>query len=728
MLFAEEDEGHLKAWIVKRLANTSDADSDVLADYVLALLRHDSDQATIRKLFESEIPDFLSDDSAAFTNDVFQAINYKSYLPGAPPAPPAGLAPTAAPFVSQAQKSSTASRKRRVSDRDEDDVDIILHDAPGRGGAPAQKLQKTGSDFQNNGALGNGGSGQTNGLYGQPGYGSMPNFGPGNGFGTNTQAFPPIDPAMILQNIQMLQQMGIPIPDPTAFATPGQQKSSRKKKKRCRDYDKKGFCARGHKCKWEHGNESVFLPSFMPPPPPAGDAALDYDPNSPAMAMAAMFGPQGMNFRNGQPHDRTTQANGHDSKKSKKQKGKPSVAVVNGPVHDRSRTKIVVQNIPKENLSEEQVRDFFSQFGPISEITIQEHRRLAVLNFETWEAANAAWSSPKVIFDNRFVKVFWQKDEADTVSGKDENNASEEADFDLDAFIQKQEEAQRIHEEKMKRRKELEKERQDLEDRRKRHLAEKRELDAKLRSASPSAHSERKSSAQTEALRAQLAALEAEADLLGIDPDAVQEDSQPWSGRGGRGRGGYRGRGAWRGGYAPRGGRGGGGPGAIEARHAAYAQYSLDLRPKVVIVSGADFTLPSNDESLRQYLFSVGEFESIRAEPEATHITFKDRKTAEQFMSGLASSDNTLAGVDEKLELAWGQNLTPAAAAASRQQAAGSAAKTDGDDAGSEAGGSEDGEIQDDGDGDHGMDGDFGMGHGRDQGDMDYDAGDDWIS
>jgi len=407
------------------------------------------------------------------------------------------------------------------------------------------------------------------------------------------------------------------------------------------------------------------------------------------------------------------------------------VTTINGPVHDHTRTKIVVQNIPRENLSEEQVRDFFSQFGTILDITVQEHRRLAVLNFETWEAANAAWSSPKVIFDNRFVKVFWQKDESDEANGKGRDAAPEETDFDLDEFIEKQAEAQRVHEEKMARRKELEKERQDLEDRRKRHLAEKRELDAKLRSASPSTQGgDRKSSAQTDALRAQLAALEAEADLLGIDPDAVPEDSQQpwWASRGGRGRGGYRGRGGWRGGFASRGGRGGGGPGAVEARHAAYAQYSLDLRPRVVIVSGADFTVPDNDEALRQYLFNVGEFDNIRAEPEATHITFKDRKTAERFMSGITSSGNVLAGVEEKLELTWGQNITTAAAAAGRDSLASkSAVKT----AAEEEEGSEDGEIQDDGD--EGMNnggGDFGVdsGHGRDQGDMDYDAGDDWIS
>ncbi|KAH0496704.1 hypothetical protein TgHK011_004053 [Trichoderma gracile] len=87
MLFPEEDAPLLKTWIVKRIENTSDADSDVLADYVIALLKHDGDAESVRKLCEAEIPDFLTEDPKTFLDDVFQAIAYKSYRPGAPPPP-----------------------------------------------------------------------------------------------------------------------------------------------------------------------------------------------------------------------------------------------------------------------------------------------------------------------------------------------------------------------------------------------------------------------------------------------------------------------------------------------------------------------------------------------------------------------------------------------------------------------------------------------------------------
>lgn len=42
-------------------SNRSDADADVLAEYVLALLRHDAPIDEVRKLCEAEIPDFLKE-------------------------------------------------------------------------------------------------------------------------------------------------------------------------------------------------------------------------------------------------------------------------------------------------------------------------------------------------------------------------------------------------------------------------------------------------------------------------------------------------------------------------------------------------------------------------------------------------------------------------------------------------------------------------------------------
>jgi hypothetical protein len=39
----------------------SNADAEVLAEYIIALLKHDGDKASVRALCEQEIPDFLSE-------------------------------------------------------------------------------------------------------------------------------------------------------------------------------------------------------------------------------------------------------------------------------------------------------------------------------------------------------------------------------------------------------------------------------------------------------------------------------------------------------------------------------------------------------------------------------------------------------------------------------------------------------------------------------------------
>jgi hypothetical protein len=178
----------------------------------------------------------------------------------------------------------------------------------------------------------------------------------------------------------------------------------------------------------------------------------------------------------------------------------------------------------------------------------------------------------------------------------------------MEEFAKQQEEKQKAFEEKTKKREELERQREELEKRQKeliaKHLEEKAKLDVKLAGSNGVKSDDNEGDSktpvtQTDALRAQLAALEAEARQMGIDPDAVDAPA-PWPARGSFG---GRGRGGWRGAtppYTPR------GRGSFRGRanvHAAYAAYSLDNRPKKVVLSGVDFTVSEKDETLRQYLF-----------------------------------------------------------------------------------------------------------------------------
>lgn len=261
----------------------------------------------------------------------------------------------------------------------------------------------------------------------------------------------------------------------------------------------------------------------------------------------------------------------------------------------------MVESIPEENFTEDEVRSFFSTFGEITEISMHPYKRLAVVKYDTWDSANAAYLSPKVIFDNRFVKVFWYRDESQIApphanGDKDETEAEP---FDPEEFARKQEEAQKAYQEKETKRAEVERQRQELEKKQQelleRHKAESAKLQNKLLSKNGSTPTD------TNPLRAQLALLEQEAKMLGLDPDAAPMDDElsvsSWS----TARGGWRGRGQARGRGRGR-GRGRASFRGVDDRHAAYSRYSLDLRPRRVAISGADFTDTTNEEALKHLL------------------------------------------------------------------------------------------------------------------------------
>ncbi|KAH6856515.1 hypothetical protein B0I37DRAFT_77471 [Chaetomium sp. MPI-CAGE-AT-0009] len=685
MLFPEEHTAHLKKWIVTRLENTSDADPDVLADYVLALLRHDGDINDVRRLCEEEIPDFLKEDSPVFVNDVFEALAYRSYLPGAPPPPPKHVALPAPSAAGQFPPSlyydddsmgaaqaypprfQNGSKKRGYTDWD----DPMAQNGRDPGfGARAFKQPRRGARGARSDDMNMFGGGAP-GMAPYPLPGQLPPQGPP---GPATVGY--FDPKGAMDAMfGMSLAAGHPMPELLRGQFPP------KKRKKCRDWEKKGYCPRGTNCMFAHSNDPGYPP--LPGPPFGGMQALpqpppveEYDPTN--ALMPDLFGGQGP-FQGQPPIPDFGQQPRHRGGKhqNRQRRGERAPFSADGPVFDRTKSTIVVENIPEDNFTEDQVKDFFSQFGNVLEVSMQAYKRLAIVKFDNWNSANAAYQSPKVMFDNRFVKVFWYKDEGSKQPGStpfaggapgakkarhtngsstvDGHDASPKPEVDMEEFAKQQEEKQKAFEEKTKKREELERQREELEKRQKeliaKQLEEKAKLEAKLGghngTKSEDGESEsKKPMSQSEALRAQLAALEAEARQMGLDPDAIDAPS-PWPPRGGYG---GRGRGSWRG--SARGSHRGSYRGRADV-HAAYAAYSLDNRPKKVILTGVDFTASDKDETLRQYLFGIGEFTDIQTTPTSTEITFKDRKTAEKFFNSVLLANKEIPGLDSSLDLAW---------------------------------------------------------------------------
>lgn len=581
---------------------------------------------------------------------------------------------------------------------------------------------------------------------------------------------------------QISQQMGLSMPPFADYSQqqPGFQHNmppQQGRKGRCWDFDRKGFCPRGLKCKFDHSTGTEPVLYNLPAPQLSGQIQLpgegpsgfrfpstpikiedlesshdsfatlydfnpsfesfnhffdvlsltqqaEYDPSSATLSQPPQipqFPQQPAPYQgNGHPNQNRNNRHGQQRRKAGQARAPFSAE---GPVHDRSQTKVVVESIPEENFDEDQVRNFFAQFGNVEEVTMMGYKRLAIVKFDNWASANAAYKSPKVIFDNRFVKVYWYKEEkhGDVANGgngangfknghtangvkREESTDVKMGEIDMEEFTRKQEEAQKLHEEKTAKIREIEKQREELEKRQKelqaKQAAEKQRLLEKLagsrkNSVEPSGGGDTSATeekggeaSKTEALKATLAKLRGEAAALGIDPEAQQQDDgaamsaayAPSYGRGGRG-GYYRGRGA----YAPRGSWRGGGRGGRGNFHAAYAAFSLDNRPKTVALSGVDFSAPEKDEALRRHLFVSSSFlaqrecslpsgrrykkrhrkannlqtfgegvTEIQTTPAVTHLSFSDRKQAEAFYNGLKAGK--VPGINDgaaPVEVSW---------------------------------------------------------------------------
>ncbi|EEH05899.1 CCCH zinc finger and RRM domain-containing protein [Histoplasma capsulatum G186AR] len=734
MQFTEEQAAEVKAWVVKRLEDISDADSDVLADYVLALIRSDAPDEDIRKASVENLEDFLKENTIAFVDEIFTKFNPKPQLvqaqvqPTTHQQPPESAVVTAvappqeqtipsdtmsrAPFGHgqtnvrpnplatggfESTGRSSFSRKRAFNEGPQAGDDHDLHynraDRPfksmrGRRGGRGDSRVLVNNNNNHNNNISNGRMGPAH-LNHQQQQQQQPQQPAGGGFQgmapvATSAGFPPFNPSDPIAAMMTLQAaMGFPqIPGmpplphlPASTGTPGSSQPSASTSpapgsipQRCVDYDTQGFCVLG---KYDPTKSNLVLDR------PLGGT------NGHSLAGASRAGDKGGRGRSRGRGDRGGFTGPRRNRAEFSQAG---------PNEDRSITTIVVEQIPEDKFDEAIVREFFSEFGNIVEVTMQPYKHLALVKYDSWAAARRAWASPKVIFDNRFVKVYWYKpgSKSETNGAGDHHHPdkSDEKPFDSQEFEKQQAEAQRQHEEKMKKRKETEEARLALEKQKEDLLKRQQEEKARLlqrlgsqqpheadgtngtspaaadsdtiRASSSSSHPDENVSEQTKMLRAQLAALEAEAKSLGLDP-ALSDPQYPPRGRG-RGWAGYRG---GRGAFAARGRgfdpafRGGGtyrGRGGVPRGRGGVLR--LDNRPRCVAVSGVEFNA-EKDEALRQFLLGVGEYESIEPnpdQPDSQIVSFKDRYVAEKLMYG--PTDIPSVG---KVEFSWVANNSSSA-------------------------------------------------------------------
>ncbi|EPS43467.1 hypothetical protein H072_2545 [Dactylellina haptotyla CBS 200.50] len=465
VLFDDGDAALLKKWVVNRLENISDADSDVLADYVLALLRHEQSEAEVRQMCIDQLDDFLREHTTIFVNELFAALRSKSYLSvnstlhagltstttavtaAATTTPPAAVPPPVQPVHDEPESegeytpkspeilqpqhnpfpTNNNSKKRGYYDRDAPGAQThgghysnARNKNPkthGRGGNragrdinnsfdPHNKWARGGGEFGRNGAVGPHQGQQHRGQMHQQQPFPM---NPLPGAGGLPIGAPPLpfgtDPMTQLLAVATMQGAWNPLAmfHPPPHMIPGPENRPPKKRGLCHSYEQKGFCRRGDSCPYLHANPLVV-------PPVKGQDEDEYDPHTPMLSPQELERRASGSFPPTKPPQPSRGGGNQRGGRGGARGGRSEFAAF-GPARESSKKALVIESIPEDKLDDESVRGYFLAFGGIESIEVKPEKKLAIVRFENAEDAKKAHSSPEPIFNNRFVKVYWMKGE-----------------------------------------------------------------------------------------------------------------------------------------------------------------------------------------------------------------------------------------------------------------------------------------------------------------------------
>ncbi|CEP09278.1 hypothetical protein [Parasitella parasitica] len=642
----------LESFVSKEVASLCDADPVVLAQYIIALIGNEERNDALKANLESKLNEFFDDQTIPFIDRLFAKINGSN---------------SSNDLVAASSSNNTSKERFPDFSDEEDDGDRNFKHRRQRSNSPEEHSSRSYSKRRYDDDNGN-----SNSKY--PRYDDR-RSNPSAGYNRNGRG------AL------------------RGGSRNGSGMSRGQNKPQCRDYNEKGFCMRGDMCPFDHGVDRIivdeganspfpggpFPNNGMPPmgrgvpgqPPFFGMPGVPdaYDPErsglmaNPEMgSFGGMMPPSSgdmMNMMRGGMRGRGRGRGRGGSQGNYQRHQHQNMNPLN--------TTLNVEKIPVENCHISTINDFFAKFGTITNISVQPHAQKAIIQYSTRAEAEAAYNSPDAIFDNRFVKVYWSKEDpsnpsnttstdkpANVVAAAPQTPVApkvNEPDPELVAaraaeIAHAREEKQKKHQEQMKHILEIQKRResqlQQQIDEQKRLLTrltnsagmtqtEKAELLKALKNIQSDIDTS-KSAAATEAAQTKVAATAAASStehanthvkegeetteelkkkLARLEVEAANLGIHS-SGSGFRGgRGGYygRGRGSWpraRGGMAPR-------------------PMSLDNRPTKISVK--DIPESSNDTELRQHFQQFGNVTFFEQKDSEALIQYAQRFEAEKAMA-----------------------------------------------------------------------------------------------
>ncbi|XP_063934060.1 uncharacterized protein LOC135145860 [Zophobas morio] len=408
----ENDEEVVQSWIIDKLSAVDcQADSDVLAKYIIALLTSQpgKSEAELRKLCEDELYIFLSEDTQTIVSDLFTYLAKRSEKK----------------VIANNIKQDTAKSVQSTSDFS---IQSLVPD-------DSSVLSPNGDDDFTQGQAGfpSGGVEGEHVVYKNKDRSRLKDLEKAKTRehiryahrDKNKERYMYRDSERLRSASRYRErQRGELSPSQSILLTNFSSKR-RHVARPCRDYEEQGYCIEGDRCAYDHGENPVVVNADthsvpevvqkLPPAianrlPPALASRLSAQPPS---SFDDEYKPESVlpqdlarelnnNYRSQAPlapDGRSgSTANHHAApKRFVSQDGKRYTAILE------------LSNVPVEFNTLDRIMNHFKKFGPILNIHVRykNNPQVARVQFKHSLDAKAAYSSPEAPFGNRFIKIYY---------------------------------------------------------------------------------------------------------------------------------------------------------------------------------------------------------------------------------------------------------------------------------------------------------------------------------
>ncbi|KAJ3396377.1 hypothetical protein HDU92_003219 [Lobulomyces angularis] len=455
MIIDEEAAATLKENLTSKLEPICDADPSVLAEYAIALLRHEKSISELKILCLNQLEDFLKHETENFVKELFQLLesddNFNSSIRN-------NEDQNTLTIKAEEEDSKSSNNSRRASSplgesRDREDDRFINENNRER---DKDRKRKSHDDYVHSQKKSRNNTESSNGNQGSMNYNAGNKSGyRGNERGNfnsqksqqhyNKQQQQQFFHQQQMQQQQIQQNFGN-FPNQMGFHTtwnqnqvsrgmavrsfmpninPFQQMHGRPvtagagRQQRCRDYDEKGFCLRGDLCPYDHGADRIVVDNN---PMMMGNVSFGMQGNQAAPKLAInAFG--GTRTTLPLPGSYDPEAAGRPSL--------PTVSTMSNILGSNSSMQLtekfkkkkntqpphlVIEKIPLPFCTLGKIHEYFKQFGQVKNIHLTPSMHRAIIEYQQLSEAQSCYNSPVAIFGNRFVKVYWYREEHSDIS------------------------------------------------------------------------------------------------------------------------------------------------------------------------------------------------------------------------------------------------------------------------------------------------------------------------